>query len=724
MKNKTIRFLVVPIVIIALLCIAVLSLVAYLMNMRGADAVGKLGSLYMAETSRQSAVHFGTTFELRLAQVSALADAVPPEREMDDETRRVLLNHQARLRGFDHLALCAADGTMEMLYGSMLTVDDPQAFLASLLGGTETMTSGKDHYGDSFVVMGVPAAYTMSNGQKSVALVAALPISYIRDTLAADAESASTYYFIIDSAGRIIIHDGTESDDKNYFQRVIDRYGETRVDGAKVPKEDYITALQTSIDAGEIFSAEFTLDGQRRFVYETPLPSSSWYLLLFLPYGPINTTVNALGTTWIWAAALSCLFILVALLLVFAFYSRLTRRHMRELEEMRCAAEHANRAKSDFLSNMSHDIRTPMNGIIGMTAIASANLGNREQVKNCLEKISASGRHLLGLINDILDMSRIESGKLELHLESMSLHETLEGVVTIIQPQVQTKRQSFETDYSDLPCEFILCDSVRLNQILLNLLGNAVKFTPDGGRISLSCSEEDSPEGEGFVRVRFRVKDTGIGMSEEFQKKVFEAFAREDDGRVRQIEGSGLGMAITKYLVDAMHGTIGLTSRPGKGTEFFLTFDFERTEGKRAPVAEKIEYDFGGRRVLLAEDNELNREIAVELLAEVGLTVEATENGKLCAERFAASEEGYYDAIFMDIRMPVMNGYEATETIRKMSRPDASTIPIIAMSADAFADDVSRCLACGMNAHTAKPIDMTAVCKLLTKYFVRGKQES
>ncbi len=724
MKNNAIRFLIAGIASVALLFVAVVSLMTYFMNKMGADAVGELGSLYMAETSEQTSAHFGTAFEFRLTQVSTLADAVPPEREMDGETRRVLLNHQARLRGFDHLALCADDGTLEMLYGSLLTMDDEAGFLGALRGGAESITSGTDRYGDSFVIMGVPAAYDMADGRKSIALVAALPISYIRDTLAADADSMPTYYFIIDASGRILIYDGTESDDVNYFQRVTDRYGETRMNGEKVPKEEYIEALKTSMAEDGVFSAEFTLDGQRRFVYETSLPGSPWYLLLFLPYGPIDTTVNALGRTWIIAAALSCTLLLATLAAVFAFYLRFLRRHMRELEEMRRTAEQASRAKSDFLSNMSHDIRTPMNGIVGMTAIANANLDDKEQVKHCLEKISASGRHLLGLINDILDMSRIESGKLDLHPETISLSETLEGVVTIVQPQIQTKKQIFETDHTELPCEFVRCDSVRLNQILLNLLGNAVKFTPEGGKISLSCREEDSPEGENYVRVRFSVRDTGIGMSEEFQAKVFEAFAREDDGRVRQIEGSGLGMAITKHLVDAMHGSIGLNSRPGEGTEFYLVFDFERSEGERKPVEEPAVYDFGGRRVLLAEDNDLNREIATELLSEVGLVVESAENGKLCADLFAASEPGYYEAIFMDLRMPVMNGYEATVAIRSMDRPDAATVPIIAMSADAFSDDVSRCLACGMNAHTAKPIDMSLVCKILAKYFGKDQEES
>ncbi len=721
MKNKTARFLLVSIVCIFLLCMAVFSVMVSIMNKRDADAIGELGSLYMSGLSEESAAHFGTTFELRLAQVSALTDAVPPERETDDASVHAILNYHARQRGFDHLALCGKNGTFEMLYGNQLTVEDG-SFMQSILSGEEAMTTALDANGDSYVVMGVPAAYNMANGEKSSALAAALPISYIRDTLSVDTESASIYYFIIDSEGNIILHDGTvEIDETNYFERVRRRYGAIYKDGATLKKDVFLTQLQTAMAEGEEYSAQFMLNGERRFLYLTDLPFSEWSLLLLLPYGPLDMTVNNLGRAWGIAAVISCIIILCALSVMFVCYFRLTRKHLRELEATRRTAEHASRAKSDFLSNMSHDIRTPMNGIVGMTTIALANLDNKEQVKNCLDKIAVSSRHLLGLINDILDMSKIESGKLELHYEALSLKDTLENVVNIVLPQAQAKKHSLKTEFDALGSEYVLCDGVRLNQILLNLLGNAVKFTPDGGEIVLSCREEASPRGENFVRVHFRVKDTGIGMTEEFQSKVFEAFAREDDRRVRQIEGSGLGMAITKYIVDAMQGSIDMTSAPGIGTEFHIALDLERAAEELHESAQTEELpDFGGKRVLLAEDNELNREIAEELLSEVGFSVESAENGKICADLFAASSIGYYDVIFMDLRMPVMSGYEATEAIRAMERADAKTVPIIAMSADAFSDDVARCLACGMNAHTAKPIDMGQVCKLLKEFL--GKQ--
>ena len=853
MKNKTSRFFIVSTVLVLLLSVLIFSGMALIMNRAGAGAVGELGSMYMTDMGRRMAAHFDTTIELRISQVSALTDAVPPESTMRYDNMRTILTNNARLREFDHLALCRSDGTLEMLFGNQLQADDAEDFLASMKKGEETMTTGTDADGVSYVLMGVPAAYTMEDGSKSIALVAAMGINYIRDTLAFDpgytSDNMTIYYFVVDDDWRILLKDGNtgeENLDTDYAKRVRDRYsGIKRMDGSSMDAETFLTELKGTMAQGKSYSMEFRLGETRRFLYATELPASEWYMLFFLPYGQIDETISSLGNAWGWAAIGSVAIVLIAMLAVFFVYIRFARQHMQELEKARTSAEHANRAKSEFLSNMSHDIRTPMNGIVGMTAIASANLSNTAQVQSCLKKIELSSKHLLGLINDILDMSKIESGKLELHSERISLQETLRSIVNIVWPQVQAKRHTFGVYIYDAPSDGVMCDSVRLSQILLNLLGNAIKFTPEGGKITVVCREEASPRGEGHTRVHFFVKDTGIGMSEEFISKVFDAFAREDNGRVQKTEGTGLGMAITKYLVDAMQGTITLTSAPGEGTEFHVVLDLETAEGEALPplsldvlaassdallissitsgleacgcraacvsdlaalqaaAEEKAAHgsgysailiddallcgdyspiaalqkagpcallstaqdlpeeakekgasgmiqlplfhvnlyrglkllcgeeetelqsalsptDFGGKRVLLAEDNDLNREIAKELLSEIGLVVDSAEDGKACLEMFSASPVGHYDVILMDIRMPVMSGYAATEAIRALSRPDAVTIPIIAMSADAFSDDVQHCLACGMNAHTAKPINMDEVAQLLHKFLDQG----
>ena len=566
-----------------------------------------------------------------------------------------------------------------------------------------------------------------------------------------------------------------------------------------------------------------------------------------MPYSSLDNIVKGFTTRWTYAVFGICAIVLAVLLLIFARYFRMTKQQMQELEMARKEAVRANKAKSEFLSNMSHDIRTPMNAIVGMTAIAIANASDQQQVQNCLKKISLSGRHLLGLINDVLDMSKIESGKMTLSMDQISLREVLEGIVSIVQPQVRAKNQQFDMSIHDISSENVCCDGVRLNQVLLNILGNAVKFTPEGGKIYVAMYEEPSEKGENFVRIHFIISDTGIGMTKEFRERIFESFVREDSMRVRKTEGSGLGMTITKYIVDAMGGRIDVDSELGKGTSFHVTLDLEKAEIQEAdmvlppwnmlvvdddrqlcestaaslqaigvqadwtldaekalemvekrrndpyqvilldwklpgmdgitaarelrrrygedipillisaydwsdieaeakaagvtgfiskplfkstlfyglkpfaetmavPEAKKEESALAGRRVLLAEDNDLNWEIAEELLSAEGLELDWAENGRICLDKFANSQIGHYDAILMDLRMPVMTGYEATEAIRKLDRPDAATIPIIAMTADAFAEDVRKCMEAGMNAHVAKPIDVRDVCRQLLKF--------
>lgn len=390
-------------------------------------------------------------------------------------------------------------------------------------------------------------------------------------------------------------------------------------------------------------------------------------------------------------------------------------RSKQAIEQALAAAEQANRAKSEFLSNMSHDIRTPMNAVLGMTEIALDNMDSRAEVESCLKKISISGKHLLDLINNVLDMSRIEAGRMSVNRELVSLSQLAEDIVATMQMQAEAKKQSLTVHTEQLACAAVYSDSLRLRQVLLNILGNAVKYTPEGGAVDFTIKESPSAKGSGYVHLAFVVQDNGIGMTDEYVHHIFECFSREDRLRVQKTEGSGLGMAITKYIVDAMGGEISIKSEPNVGTEFTVLLDVERAEQEQA---ESQEVDAAqpqrGLRVLLAEDNALNREIAVALLSKQGVTVETAENGQLCVEKFSAAPYGYYDAVLMDVRMPVMNGYEATKAIRALARADAA-LPIIAMTADAFAEDVERCLAAGMNAHLSKPMDIHKLMALLER---------
>ncbi|WP_181995664.1 ATP-binding protein [Clostridium sp. AM58-1XD] len=372
------------------------------------------------------------------------------------------------------------------------------------------------------------------------------------------------------------------------------------------------------------------------------------------------------------------------------------------------AAEQANAAKSSFFSNMSHDMRTPMNGIIGMTAIAKRNIENKDRVMDCLNKIDFSSKHLLDLINDVLDMSKIESGKLALASESFSLPEIFNDLEAILKSQCDDRKQKLSFDLH-IKQERIRGDALRLKQIFMNLLSNAVKFTPIGGTIVLTA-EEREPSKPGYAAWRFTVADNGIGMSSDFQKVIFTPFERVGDTYVYQTEGTGLGLAITKNLISAMGGQISLKSEIGHGTTFFVDLELPLQEKEPAVCKptrnpEMNEAFFAGKRFLLAEDNAINQEVAVELLCGYGAKVDVAANGDQALTYFKGSTPGYYDAILMDIQMPVMNGYDAARAIRSCGHIQAETIPIIAMTANVFTEDVLAARNAGMDAHIPKPLD-------------------
>ena len=385
----------------------------------------------------------------------------------------------------------------------------------------------------------------------------------------------------------------------------------------------------------------------------------------------------------------------------------------RNLLETSLASAHAaNEAKSRFLSNMSHDIRTPMNAIIGMSELLTHDAGDKEKVLSYSEKISASGKQLLSLINDILDMSKIESGKTVLHLTDFTIEEIGEQVETVFRPLAEQKKQAFRISMEAMKGKRYEGDFSRVLQVLNNVVSNAVKYTPEGGLIDVSIASLRAHPAH-YGRFAFRVADNGIGMTKEFQAHLFDAFSR-DEAHVSGIQGTGLGMAITKNLVELMGGTIHVDSEIGKGSTFEIILDFKVAKGNPAAAAESAIVDedvLAGMHFLCAEDNELNAEILTELLHMNGATCVIAENGKKAVDLFENSPAGTYDMILMDVQMPVMNGYEATRAIRASGHKEAKDIPIIAMTANAFAEDIQKSLQSGMNAHVSKPIDMDTVKK-------------
>ena len=400
---------------------------------------------------------------------------------------------------------------------------------------------------------------------------------------------------------------------------------------------------------------------------------------------------------------------MIVMLILFMVF-RLILNRERETEWKKLEAERSTRAKSTFLSNMSHDIRTPMNAIIGYTMLARKEENLSPKTAEYLTKIETSSQHLLALINDVLDMSRIESGKIDLEPKKTNLVKTMNEVHDMFLTQMETKGLHYTVSAVDITNKTVMCDVSRLNRILLNLISNAYKFTPQGGNIGVTLRQTGADAETGFYELR--VKDTGMGMSREFAARVFEAYERERTTAVDSIQGTGLGMAITKSLVNLMGGTIAVETEQGKGTEFIIRVGFPLAEEE--PEAEtdeeskvvKQQADFRNKRMLLVEDNVINREIAQMILMELGFKVETAEDGKIALDKVAASAPGYYDGVLMDIQMPVMNGYESTKAIRALPDPELSRIPIIAMTANAFAEDIQHVLEVGMNGHIAKPINI------------------
>ena len=407
---------------------------------------------------------------------------------------------------------------------------------------------------------------------------------------------------------------------------------------------------------------------------------------------------------------------------IFLFLKRITGRikENERLESRLLAAEESSRSKSAFLSSMSHEMRTPMNVIIGLDRMALKEPGLLPQTRDALEKIGASANHLLALINDVLDMNRIEAGRMSLKDEPFSLQEMLSQINVMFRSQCEDKRLVFESRVIGEPENALRGDEVKLKRVLINILGNAVKFTNAPGTITFTTEQTERTEETAVLR--FIIRDTGIGMDPEFIPKLFEVFSQEDATTTNRYGGSGLGMSISKSLLDMMNGTIRVRSQKGEGSEFTVTVPLHIAD---EPVPDTRCTNFGDHtekserlnwRILLAEDIDLNAEIMIHLLTSEGITVEHAENGQIALEMFEKSPEFYYTAILMDVRMPVMDGLTAARKIRSLGRADADTVPIIAMTANAFEEDVQLSLEAGMNAHLTKPIDPERLCRTLYEF--------
>ncbi len=498
--------------------------------------------------------------------------------------------------------------------------------------------------------------------------------------------------------------------------------------------EDNIQAdIAESIKNGKDVMFYHDIQNEESLIYMWSVNDGAAYLIGYVPVQAIQQEGDAVNQNILIVVAVMLAAFFGCCILYFLFERqqdkiRKDREAEREiynsqLKDALQTAQAANNSKTTFLSNMSHDIRTPMNAILGFATLLAKDAEHPEKVREYTKKITASGQHLLGLINDVLDISKIESGKTVLTTSEFSLNDLVSSIDTIIRPAAKAKHQTLDISVREIKHENLIGDETRLNQILLNLLSNAVKYTQEGGNIYLRIIGLKQHSSQ-YEHIRIEVEDNGYGMTPEYLKTIFDAFTRAENSTTNKVQGTGLGMAITKNIVELMGGTIEVSSEIDVGSLFTVELELRipdiKTEELQVrddhPVANIKEDILKGRHFLVAEDNEINAEILSELLDMEEASCEIAENGKLAVERFKDAQPGRFDAILMDVQMPVMNGYEASRTIRALEREDAGTIPIIAMTANAFAEDVKDAMDAGMNVHIAKPIDMNLLKEALSRY--------
>ena len=628
--------------------------------------------------------------------------------------------------------------------GTKLRVDMPSKLLLDLRNGynigklvsLDYNQKKKDGY-----LVAIPCQKFTINGETYTAIGTVYNHSKLDSMLSVKSYNGNAYLFMLDNDGNITYTN--QKEDKffrNYFLL-------KHLKGDQAITEEEADSLQKKLDGREQ-GVELLGSDKPYYLGYCPIENNNTMLICIVEKSVVDNVLRDYQKTIVFETILMAGFIL--LLFAGLFYS-ISRRSlaeqkaeyekrnneiqtqaMKEMEESNKklkkaknittealqTAENANKAKTDFLSNMSHDIRTPMNAIIGMTSLIRHDAGNKAKVIEYADKIDISSQHLLGIINDVLDMSKIEAGKTVFKYTDFSILDFITELNTIFHSQIDEKNQTLTIIKENIRHEWVNGDQVHLMQIFSNLVSNAVKYTQEGGKIQFLV-EECETKSSVYAKYRFLVSDNGMGMSADFKDTIFDAFTRAESSMTNKIQGTGLGMAITKNLVEAMGGTIDVESELGQGSCFEVLIDLRIAEDRFVSSAEQAEKDepagnvLKEMRFLCAEDNELNAEILMELLKIEGAECTICENGKRVLEAFEQSAPGDYDMILMDVQMPVMNGYEATKAIRRSSHELAKTIPIIAMTANAFSEDIQHSLAAGMNAHVSKPVEMKVLEKTI-----------
>lgn len=855
-KDRQQRWIVGAALAVIAFCIVIVFGILLKFQQRTDTTISTISGLYLSELSTQTAGHLKTSLDSQFAQIVTIIESAGEEDLKDSDSLQRFLLRQKKNNGFTYIAMLDSEGmcyTEKEVYPATSKINS----LNTLLNGEGNLISANETIlGDDMILLGSPVSGIKYQGRALVAVLVGMDTQVLAEKVNLHKENTNSYAEVITSQGAFVMRslDGAKSrQGVNYFGILESR---------AVMDEGYsLEDMRSQIAAGEEGMAALTIDGEHEYVYYASIPDTEWTLCISMRSGGMDAKIESLSDFMSKSTVVVILTIISIIISFSIVYIRMIKHGARLLgmekaraEEALKKAEEASMAKSEFLSRMSHEIRTPMNGIIGMTLIAMQNLDKPARLNDCMRKISLSSKHLLTLINDVLDMSKIESGKIEIKHEKFDFKVFVESLTTVYYAQAASKGIHYDTILAGDVREELVGDSLRLNQIITNLLSNAMKFTPMDGKVVLRIEELREEENE-RIWIRFQVADTGCGVAPDKQEKIFNAFEQEDAGIAQKYGGTGLGLSISKRFTELMGGRITLESEVGKGSTFTVDLPFGITGGVEAaekidygrlrvlvvdddietcehvslllrkmgvhaewvdngyeavartgqahnigedfdvcfvdwkmPVMDglettrrirevvgddkisvvlitaydpeeiqdsakeagavgiiskplfpstltqafetiysvnphsitkpksPVEYNFKNRNILIVEDNEINLEIAVELVGISGANIKTAQNGKEAVELFAASQPGYYNLILMDVQMPVMDGYEAARRIRGMERTDAKTVPIFAMTANAFEEDAKKSIQKGMNGHISKPIDLDNLYEKMAEY--------
>lgn len=843
-ETKQPWFLVIALAVIVI-CTLIVFGILLKFRQRTDTTVSAISRSYLSELSTQTTGHLKTSLDSQFAQIVTIIESVSADDLKDLDALQRFLARQKENNRFTYIALLDSEGmcyTEDDVYPATSKINS----LNTLLKGEGNLISANETIlGDDMILLGSPVSDIEYQGREIVATLVGMDTQGLAEKVNLHKENTNSYADVITSQGAFVMRslDGAKNrQGVNYFGILESR---------AVMDDGYsLEDMRSQIAAGAEGMVALSIDGEHEYLYYAPIPDTNWTMCISMRSGGMDAQIGSLSDFMSRSTVVVILTIICIIISFSVVYIRMLQHNARLLwveksraEEALKKAEEASLAKSEFLSRMSHEIRTPMNGIIGMTLIATQNLDKPTRLNDCMRKISLSSKHLLTLINDVLDMSKIESGKIEIRHERFDFKIFVESLTTVYYAQAAAKGIQYDTILAGDVREELIGDSLRLNQIITNLLSNAIKFTPLGGKVALRIEELRKDDNE-RIWIRFQVADTGCGVAPDKQEKIFNAFEQEDAGIAQKYGGTGLGLSISRRFTELMGGSITLESAVGKGSTFTVDIPFSVTDVVEAPELDygrlrvlvvdddvetcehvslllrkmgvhsewvdngyeavakitqahimgedfdvcfvdwkmpvidglettrrirkavgndkisvvlitaydpeeiqesameagavgiiskplfastlaqafetiysvnpqsvtkpksPVEYNFKDKTIMIVEDNDINLEIAVELVGISGATIKTARNGKEATELFAASLPGYYDLILMDVQMPVMDGYEATERIRGMDRPDAGTIPILAMSANAFAEDAKRSIQKGMNGHISKPIEL------------------